>query len=264
MRERFVSVPASQFRAEAVQVPGDKSISHRALFFAALAEGQSEISGLLESDDVLSTLRALKSLGVEIEKDGDRWFVQGRGPQAFQAPLTPIDCGNSGTTMRLLLGILAGQNLGVPVTLTGDASLKKRPMKRVAEPLVKMGARIQLSEGGFAPLQIQGGHLQARDYDLPLASAQLKSALLFAALSAQGVTRLHGKIASRDHTERMLRQFGVEFVCSAEQIALSGGQKLVPQNVQVPGDPSSAAASVTACMLSTPFILNAPTAKPCA
>ena len=232
------------------QVPGDKSISHRALMFGAIADGETRIQNLLQSRDVLSTKKCLEQLGAKITQEKNEFVVHGHGKYSFETPTSTLDCENSGTSMRLLMGLIAGQN--VKATLVGDASLMKRPMSRIAEPLETMGAQIRLAPGGFAPVQIlllNQQKLIAAHYDLKIASAQLKSALLLAALYADGVTKLTGKIHSRDHTERMLLSFGVKLSASANEIQMEGGQKLQATSLQVPGDPSSAAFWLAAATL---------------
>jgi 3-phosphoshikimate 1-carboxyvinyltransferase len=221
-------------------IPGDKSLSHRGLLFGALAEGKTEVHGLSDGEDVRSTQHCLQALGVPVERSGASAVIEGRGLYGWRAPAGVLDCGNSGTTIRLLMGCLAGQNF--VTSLTGDASLRKRPMGRVAEPLQRMGAVLEMTEGRFAPLTVRGKRpLRAIEYRLPVASAQVKSAVLLAALFAEGTTRLTGRIDSRDHTERLLPHFGVRLDRATDVIALSGGQRLRAAVLQVPGDPSSAA-----------------------
>ena len=229
-------------------VPGDKSIAHRALLFGALANGWTRITGVPRGADVSATMRALGSCGVQVQCNGDAVIVQGAGREAMRTDGVTIDCGNSGTTMRLLMGVLAGQS--GTARLVGDDSLSRRPMRRVAEPLRLMGAAIETTAEGFAPLHVTGtANLQAADHDLTVPSAQLKSALLLAGLGAQGRTRLRGALHSRDHTERMLPQFGVRVQTSKEEISIEGGQQLRGVFLQVPGDPSSAAFLVAAAVL---------------
>lgn len=231
--------PSKKLRGS-VYIPGDKSVSHRSLIFGALAEGETEVTGLLKSDDVLSTKSCLEQMGVVIREQDGKYFVQGRGLRGLQAPAGPLDCGNSGTTIRLLLGVLAGQDFSAQ--MTGDASLRSRPMRRVTAPLEQMGARFELTEGNFAPLRVYGRpNLNPVDYELPVASAQVKSALLLAALLAQGQSCLRGKIQSRDHTERMLQFMGAKLIQNKECIFIDGGQQLTAQKIQVPSDPSTAA-----------------------
>ena len=221
-------------------VPGDKSISHRGLLFGALAHGRTEVRGLSGGEDVHSTARCLRDLGIVItERAADCVWVDGQGLRGFKAPTAPLDCGNSGTTTRLFMGFLSGQSFDT--VLTGDASLSQRPMNRVAQPLTAMGARFTLTEGKHAPVTIHGqGRLRAADINLEVASAQVKSAVLLAGLYAEGTTRLGGRIDSRDHTERLLPHFGAQLDRTATQISVKGGE-LHGASVVVPGDPSSAA-----------------------
>ena len=188
-------------------MPGDKSIAHRAVIFAAVAHGRSRILNLSGGDDNSRTVRAFRQMGVEIFRDGDALCVDGRGWDGLQAPAVPIDCGNSGTTMRLLSGLLSGQPFHSE--LDGDSSLRQRPMKRVIDPLSQMGARITSRQGnGLAPLEIDGGGLHGIRYPMPIASAQVKSAIILAALQAKGKTVIEEPQRSRDHTEVMLGGFG--------------------------------------------------------
>ncbi len=222
------------------EIPGDKSISHRAQLFGALAVGRSEILGLSGGEDVTSTWRCLTALGVKFEKKGKSLFVDGVGLRGFKGSSAPLDCGNSGSTIRMLMGILAGQTF--KSVLVGDESLSRRPMGRVSEPLALMGAKIALSNKSFTPVTVEGvGELKAMDYQLTVASAQVKSAILFAALYAKGETHLTGEILSRDHTERLLPYFGAAISVSPEKISLKGGQTLKAAKVTVASDPSSAA-----------------------
>jgi len=225
-----------------LRVPGDKSISHRALMLAAVAEGETRIRGLLPGADVVATRRALQAAGVDIrEEPGGETVVAGRGAGALRAPREPLDVGNSGTSMRLLAGLFAG--LGLPVTLVGDASLMRRPMQRVVAPLAAMGARVQCGADGRPPLRVQAhAGLHGIDYTVPVASAQVKSAILLAGLFASGSTRVVEPAPTRDHTERMLRHFGARVQdAGPDGIRIDGGTRLVGQPVQVPGDISSAA-----------------------
>ena len=226
-------------------MPGDKSISHRALMLGGIAEGRSEISGFLESEDCLSTLKALRALGVRIEQpERQRVIVHGVGAAGLRQAAGPLDMGNAGTAMRLMTGLLAGRPFHS--TLIGDESLMRRPMERVATPLRLMGARITTRDGR-PPVQIQGvPHLNAIEYTIPVASAQIKSALLLAALQAEGSTRLTEPAPTRDHTERMLGAFGVELVHSGLMVAMEGGQTLQATSLNVPGDFSSAAFFIVA------------------
>jgi 3-phosphoshikimate 1-carboxyvinyltransferase len=232
-------------------VPGDKSISHRAAMIAALADGTSRISNFANSADCAATTSCLRKLGVEIEADGNDLLVHGVGLPRLREPGEPLDCANSGTTMRLLAGILAGQDF--KSTLTGDESLRSRPMARIIEPLRMMGASIS-SGDGRAPLVIEGHKpLKAIKYDLPIASAQVKSCILFAGLSATGKTEVIESQVSRDHTERMLRWFGVPLevrnVAGMRAAAVDGPAHFNAREVSIPGDVSSAAYFVAAAAL---------------
>jgi 3-phosphoshikimate 1-carboxyvinyltransferase len=237
-----------------VHAPGDKSISHRALILAALAVGRTRISGLLEGEDVINTAKVLRALGAGVERIGTgTWHVDGVGVSGFSEPAAALDFGNSGTGCRLMMGAVAG----CPVTATfdGDASLRKRPMQRVLDPLMRMGARcVAVGEGGRLPLTLAG----ARDpipiiYEPPAASAQLKSAVLLAGLGAPGETIVIEKEATRDHTERMLRHFGaqvvVEVLGDGRKITLTGQPELMPADIAVPADPSSAAFGLVAALI---------------
>lgn len=224
-----------------LRVPGDKSISHRAVMFASLADGVSRISGFLEGEDTRATARAFAAMGVAIEQpSGSERIVHGVGLHGLRAPAVAIDCGNAGTGMRLLTGLLAGQTFDT--TLTGDASLSRRPMRRVIDPLSLMGARIEAEDGGLPPLRIHGGQpLAGIDYALPVASAQVKSALLLAGLYAKGETTVREPHPTRDYTERMLAAFGWPVVFSAGIASVSGAGRLRATDVVVPADFSSAA-----------------------
>ncbi len=223
-----------------ISVPGDKSIAHRAVILGSIARGPSRIFNLSGGDDNSRTVRAFRQLGVEIFRDGDALCVEGKGWDGLGAPEQPIDCGNSGTTIRLLSGLLAGRPF--ESELDGDASLRQRPMQRIIDPLRAMGARIESKSGnGLAPLTIRGGGLRGIEYSLPVASAQVKSAILLAALQAEGATTLIEPQKSRDHTEVMLRGFGAQVAVNGCKISLPGGQELCGQEVRIPGDISSAA-----------------------
>jgi 3-phosphoshikimate 1-carboxyvinyltransferase len=238
-----------------VRVPGDKSISHRALILGALAVGETRVSGLLEGEDVLNTAKAMRALGAKVERTGDfAWSVRGVGVAGFAQPETPLDFGNSGTGCRLVMGAVAG----CPMTaiFDGDASLRSRPMRRVLDPLELMGARVGAAkEGGRLPLTLNG----ARDplpilYRTPVASAQIKSAVLLAGLAAPGITTVIETEASRDHTELMLKHFGARIVSTREgshgrKIALAGQPELHGADVVVPADPSSAAFPIVAALI---------------
>lgn len=223
-----------------ISVPGDKSIAHRAVIFGSIAAGRSRIFNLSGGDDNSRTVRAFKQMGVEIFRDGEALCIDGQGWDGLRPPRESIDCGNSGTTMRLLSGVLAGRPFSSE--LDGDASLRQRPMQRIVEPLNLMGAKIRSKAGnGLAPLEIQGGHLRGVRYRMPMASAQVKSAILLAALQARGVTVVQEPQQSRDHTEVMLRGFGGHLGIDGSLITIDGGQSLRAQDVCVPGDISSAA-----------------------
>ena len=229
-----------------VRVPGDKSISHRALLFGAIAEGETTIEGLLPAEDPISTASCLRAMGAEISPiaEGDLIRVTGVGLDGLQEPDTVLDCGNSGTTMRLMLGLLAGRN-GRHFVLTGDASLRRRPMQRVGQPLAMLGAEVRgRGDGNFAPLAVQGRRLRGAVVGTPVASAQVKSALLLAALTAEGSSTVIEPAHSRDHSERMLKAFGADLTVGGEMgrhITVQPGARLKGQHVVVPGDISSAA-----------------------
>ncbi len=221
-------------------VPGDKSISHRAIMFGAIAEGITKITNFLQGEDCLSTIACFQKLGITIERNGNDVTVYGKGLQGLVEPTEVLDVGNSGTTIRLMLGILA--NVPFHCTVIGDDSIGKRPMKRVTEPLRQMGTKIDGREDGqFTPLSIRGGNIKGIHYSSPVASAQVKSAVLLAGLQAEGVTTVTEPLQSRDHTERMLRAFGCRVTVDGLTVSLDGGQKLSSANIEVPGDISSAA-----------------------
>ncbi len=224
-----------------LRVPGDKSISHRAIMFGALAEGVTHVTGFLEGEDALATLNAFRRMGVEIEgPEEGRVTIHGVGMHGLKAPEGPLDVGNSGTSMRLLCGLLAGQ--GFEVTLTGDRSLSGRPMRRVTLPLAEMGANIETTAAGTAPLVIHPvEQLQGIDYRMPVASAQVKSCLLLAGLYARGRTRTTEPAPTRDHTERMMRGFGYEIQREGATATLTGGGRFTACDLDIPGDISSAA-----------------------
>ena len=230
-----------------VRMPGDKSISHRYALLAGIAEGPSEIDGFASSADCQSTLDCLKRLGVKIDREGDVVSIQGAGLAGLKPPQEALDAGNSGSTMRMLAGILAGQPFRS--VLTGDASLSRRPMKRVIDPLARMGARIQSAEGGLPPLAIEGGALVPIRYELPVASAQVKSAILLAGLFAEGETEVIEPSPTRDHTEIAIEQMGAEVVRHGRAIAVRGRARLEGRKLQVPGDISSAAFFIVAALL---------------
>ncbi|MEM7014769.1 MAG: 3-phosphoshikimate 1-carboxyvinyltransferase, partial [Verrucomicrobiota bacterium] len=235
-----------------ITVPGDKSISHRAVMMSSLANGPCEIDGFLPSEDCMSTVNAMRALGIKINEVEEGPFgptklkVFGKAGQLKQ-PNEPIDCGNSGTTMRLLSGILAGQPVGFKAELTGDSSLSSRPMRRIVEPLTIMGGSVTpRGEGDTAPLLIRGSQLRNIDYELPVASAQVKSAVLLASLNTKGKTTIIEPTPSRDHTERMFNYFRVKTLREDDRIMTWGGQTLESRDFTVPGDMSSAAFWVVA------------------
>lgn len=221
-------------------IPGDKSVSHRSVMFGAIATGRTTVSGFLLGEDCLSTIDCFRKLGVKIEVDGTNVTIDSAGIDAWQEPSEVLYTGNSGTTTRLMLGILAGS--AIHSVMTGDASIGKRPMRRVIDPLRQMGAHITgRADGQYTPLAVQGTTLKAIDYQMPVASAQVKSAILLAGLRANGTTIVREKEVSRDHTERMLRQFGAQVDVENGVISFKGGQSLKGTHVSVPGDISSAA-----------------------
>lgn len=223
-----------------ITVPGDKSISHRAALFGGMAKGNTHIMNFLPGQDCLSTLSCLKALGVNWERRESEVWIQGQGLENWTEPQDVLDVGNSGTTFRLMLGVLAGSPFAS--TFTGDESIRKRPMRRVTGPLLEMGVKVLgRQEGNFAPLTIRGGDLKGGVFKTPVASAQVKSAILLAGLRASGETWVIEPALSRDHTERMLRGFGVEVWSEGTQSRIIGGSKLTAQDVSVPGDISSAA-----------------------
>ena len=237
-----------------VRVPGDKSISHRSLMLSALAVGESTVEGLLEGEDVLATAAAMRAMGAEIQRsDNGRWTIHGVGVGGLLQPAGALDMGNSGTSTRLLMGLVASHP--IIVNFTGDASLSKRPMNRVIEPLSQMGAEFTASPGGRLPLMLRGiCPAVPIDYRLPVASAQVKSAVLLAGLNTPGLTRVIEPVPTRDHSERMLKGFGAELSVELEAdgariIAIRGEAELKPQHIIVPGDPSSAAFPVVAALL---------------
>lgn len=224
-----------------VRVPGDKSISHRSIMFGSLAQGQTTVRDILQGEDVLSTMQAFRDMGVTIEDDGDEVRIQGAGFHGLKAPQKALNMGNSGTSIRLISGVLAGQDFSVE--MFGDDSLSKRPMDRVSIPLRQMGVEISgRTERDLPPLKIHGSRsLKPIHYHLPVASAQVKSALIFAALQADGQSVIIEKEKTRNHTEDMIEQFGGHLEISGKEIRVQGGQSLIGQEVLVPGDISSAA-----------------------
>lgn len=223
-----------------ITVPGDKSVSHRSVMFGSIAEGKTTVSGFLLGEDCLRTIDCFQKLGVDIEVNGTDVTINSPGIDGWTEPKEVLYTGNSGTTTRLMLGLLSGTKLHT--IMTGDASIGKRPMRRVADPLRLMGAQIAGRDNGqYTPLAIQGGPLKAIDYKMPVASAQVKSAILLAGIRAEGTTVVREEEISRDHTERMLRQFGATVTVEDGVVSLQGGQTLTGTHVNVPGDISSAA-----------------------
>lgn len=237
---RTITVKKTKGMKGEIIVPGDKSISHRALMFASIAEGDTKIKGLLRGEDNMATLKAFRQMGIVIDEFENEVIVHGRGLHGLKEPEDVIDAGNSGTTIRLITGLLSGQTFFS--TITGDQYLRKRPMKRVIEPLTQMEARIFGRENGNkTPLAIVGSKLKGITYNSPIASAQVKSAILLAGLYADGVTTVSEPTLSRDHTERMLAYFGAKLERHGVSVSITGGQKLVAKDIEVPGDISSAA-----------------------
>jgi 3-phosphoshikimate 1-carboxyvinyltransferase len=224
----------------AIEIPGDKSISHRSVMFGSIAQGVTRVTNFLPGDDCLSTISCFRKLGVVIEETENELVIYGNGLDGLKEPNEILDVGNSGTTIRLLLGILAGRPFYS--SLIGDHSIGKRPMTRVTEPLKTMGAQIDGRKNGeFTPLSIRGGHLNPIHYKMPVASAQVKSALILAGLQAEGESTIIEKAESRDHTERMIQKFGGEIKKVDRTITVKGGQELIASDILVPGDISSAA-----------------------
>lgn len=231
-----------------ITVPGDKSISHRALMAGSLAVGSTKIRGLcLESDDCNYTAKAFRDMGIGIKRDGDVTIVGGNGLHGLKKPEGPLYVGNSGTTMRILAGILAGQSF--KSTLTGDAGISARPMKRVVEPLSMMGVKISAKNGDYPPLAISGGEVRPVTYKNLIASAQIKSAVLFAGLYPKGTTKVIEPVKSRDHTERILKYFGAEIKVDGGCVSIRGGNELKAGTIEVPGDISSASFFMAAASL---------------
>lgn len=248
MSENRIVTASAPLRGEII-VPGDKSISHRSIMFGSLAEGTTVVHGFLHGEDNHSTLKAFRAMGIEIiEAEGGILRINGKGLDGLAEPTDVLDCGNSGTTIRLMTGLLAGQSFFS--VLTGDRYLRKRPMKRVVAPLTTMGARIWGRGGGdLAPLAIQGGALKPTDYTSPISSAQVKSAVLLAGLSCEGLTSVREPHLSRDHSERMLAFFGAEVRPFAGGVSLVGRPRLQGREVVVPGDISSAAFFIVAALI---------------
>lgn len=236
---QFKTQPGGHLKGT-IRVPGDKSVSHRSIMLGSLAEGVTKVTGFLNGEDCLATLNAFRSMGVDIIEDAaTELTIHGVGMQGLKVPEGPLDMGNSGTSMRLMSGLMSGQSFDV--TLIGDASLSKRPMRRVITPLTQMGAEIE-SEDGTPPLKIKGSKpLSGIHYDLPVASAQVKSCALLAGLYAEGETSVTEPAPTRDHTERMLRGFGYDVTTDGNRMSLKGGGKLTATRIDVPSDISSAA-----------------------
>jgi len=228
-------------------LPGDKSISHRYAMIASIAQGDSRIVNYSTGADCHSTLNAMRALGVPVEENGTEVLIRGRGPDGLRAPLADLDAGNSGSTIRMLSGILAAQSF--PTRIGGEESLSRRPMARIIEPLSRMGASIRAREGRFPPLEIHGTRLQPIDYTLPVPSAQVKTCVLFAGLYAEGETLVREPVRSRDHTEIALREFGADLRVERKTIALTGRPTLTGRDLVVPSDLSSAAFFIVAALL---------------
>lgn len=241
-----VKIKPARGLAGTARVPGDKSISHRYAMLGAIAEGPSDIHFFSPSADCRSTLRCLEALGVQIDEKDQVVTVHGAGARALRAPAKLLDAGNSGSTMRMLCGILAAQPFRS--VLVGDASLSRRPMQRIIDPLTRMGANIHAVDGGLPPLEIEGGRLHGISYELPVASAQVKSAILLAGLFAEGITEVVEPAVTRDHTEIALEQMGAEVGRHRRTISVSGGAKLEAKKLYVPGDFSSAAFLMAAAL----------------
>lgn len=231
-----------------ISVPGDKSISHRAVMISSIAQGRSCVKGLLRSGDVFSTINAFRAMGIELEQKGTDFYINGRGMHGLREPLQEIDAGNSGTTARILAGLLSAQRFDS--VITGDKYLKKRPMKRVVDPLRQMGAEITGEDGGDRlPLHIHGTELNGIRYTLPVASAQVKSCLILAGLYANGITIITEPERSRDHTERMLDHFGVKLVVNDNTIEISKPEQFQSRELSVPSDISSAAFFIVGALI---------------
>lgn len=229
-------------------VPGDKSISHRAVMLGSIASGTTEIHHFLQGADCLSTISCFRRMGIEIENRGNLVLIHGKGMHGLSAPSGMLDCGNSGTTMRLMSGILAAQPF--PSTLTGDASIRKRPMKRIMDPLSQMGAKISsIHDNGCAPLRVKSSRLHGIHYNSPVASAQVKSSVLLAGLYAEGVTSVTEPARSRNHTELMLRYFGAQVTSKDTTASVEPANELYGAKVEVPGDISSAAYFIAAALM---------------
>ena len=254
-RLRFSIEPGGALRG-ATGVAGDKSISHRALIFGAIANGVTRVEGFLDAEDTLATLEAMRALGVRVQRSGTSLRIHGVGRGGLRRPDSPLGFGNSGTGMRLAAGLLVGQDFSC--RLVGDASLSRRPMGRIRDPLLQMGARIRTGEGGTPPLEVGGGGTALRgiDYDMPVASAQVKSCLLIAGLYARGTTRVRESAPSRDHTERMLASFGYPVERMGQSVTLAGGGVLRARAIRVPGDLSSAAFLMVGALIARGSVLR--------
>ena len=245
---KLISKPSEGLHGE-IKIPGDKSISHRALICASISEGTSKISNLQESEDVINTLNSLKQLGIDISKESESYFVEGKGFKGLKKSENQLYFGNSGTGVRLMSGILSIQDFSS--NLIGDESLSKRPMKRIIEPLIKMGINISSSEEDTLPLHIDpSDKINGINYEMPVASAQVKSAILFASLGARGETKIIEKSISRDHTERMFEYFGARITYSEKETTIKNTEKFTPQDVEIPGDFSSSAFFIVAALIS--------------
>jgi len=244
--EKSVVIRPAEGLRGSVRLPGDKSISHRYALLGGIAEGDTRLDNFSTGADCASTLGCLRTLGVQWERNGNSVVIHGRGSK-LQAPSTFLDCGNSGSTIRMLSGILAGQEFSCE--LRGDESLSRRPMARIIKPLEMMGAKFESSEGGRPPLRLTGGRLKAIDYKLPVASAQVKTSLLFAGLYADGTTRVEEPIQTRDHGELALQAFGARVERQMREVSIEGGQKLKATDAVVPGDISSSAFFLCAAAL---------------
>src|SRR5215472_318903 len=245
-QEKSVIIRPARGLSGSVRLPGDKSISHRYAMLGGIAEGTTKLENFSTGADCSSTLACLNALGVEWKRNGGSVVIHGRGAK-LRAPGRPLDCGNSGSTIRMLSGILAGQDL--TCELMGDESLSRRPMARIIQPLEKMGAKVDARDGGRPPLKLRGGHLKAIDYKLPVASAQVKTCLLFAGLYADGTTRVEEPIQTRDHGELALQAFGAQLDRRMCEVSIAGGQKLHAIEATIPGDISSAAFFLCAAAL---------------
>ena len=245
---KLISKPSMNLNGK-IRIPGDKSISHRALICASISEGISKITNLQESEDVMNTLNSLRQLGINIYKESDCYFVEGKGFKGLQKSDGQLYFGNSGTGLRLMSGLLSSQDFSS--SLSGDESLSKRPMKRIIDPLSKMGANISGSKEDTLPLLITPSKkIYGINYKMPVASAQVKSAILFASLGAQGDTKIIEKSISRDHTERMFEYFGASISFSETEITLKETEKFTSQNIEIPGDFSSSAFFIVAALIS--------------